>query len=120
MRKKPLMRVLLQPLQEIMQNALLPKQKKRKLYIEKVDTQIDPLPSEYRHIRSSVRKVRDDFYKTVANFFGEGLSLKEVSTAVIEVGNGMFGRKWKNPEDSEESFDIHTLPNIRNIRIALQ
>ena len=46
--------------------------------------------------------------------------MKEVSTAVIEVGNGMFGRKWKNPEGSEESFDIHTLPNIRNIRIALQ
>ena len=52
--------------------------------------------------------------------FGGGLSLKEVSTAVIEVGNGMFGRKWKNPEGSEESFDIDTLPNIRNIRIALQ
>eukprot|EP00731_Ephydatia_muelleri_P017622 Em0010g720a len=32
----------------------------------------------------------------------------------------MLGRKWKNPEDSEESFDIDTLPNIRNIRIALQ
>eukprot|EP00731_Ephydatia_muelleri_P029072 Em0020g716a len=45
---------------------------------------------------------------------------EEVSTAVIEVGNGMFGRKWKNPEGSEESFDIDTLPNIRNIRIALQ
>ena len=29
------------------------KAKKRKLYIEKVDTQIDPLPSEHRHIRSS-------------------------------------------------------------------
>ena len=39
---------------------------------------------------------------------------------MIEVGNGMLGRKWKNPEDSEESFDIDTLPNIRNIRIALQ
>ena len=52
--------------------------------------------------------------------FGGALSLKEVSTAVIEVGNGMFGRKWKNPEDSEGSFNIDTLPNIRNIRIALQ
>ena len=42
--------------------------------------------------------------------------MKEVSTAVIEVGNGMFGRKWKRPEDSEESFDIDTSLNIRNIR----
>ena len=44
--------------------------KKRKLYIEKVETQIDPLPSENGHIRSSERKVRDDLYKTVANLFG--------------------------------------------------
>ena len=70
--------------------------------------------------RSSERKVRDDLCKTAANLFEGGLSLKEVSTAVIEVGNGMFGRKWKNPEDSEESFDTDTLPNTRNIRIALQ
>ena len=74
------MRVLLQPLQEIKIKPTTSKaKKKRKLYIEKVDTQIDPLPSEYRHVRSSERKVQDDFYKTVANMFGEGLSLKEVS-----------------------------------------
>ena len=41
-------------------------------------------------IRSSERKVREDFYKSVANLCGGGLSLKEVSTAVIEVENGVL------------------------------
>ena len=35
-------------------------------------------------------------------------------------GEWDVGRMWKNPEDSEESYDDDTLPTIRNIRIAVQ
>ena len=58
----------------------------------------DSLPKRYQHIRVSERKIKDEFYKTVANLAGAGLSLSESSNAVIMVGNGMFDRKWKSQE----------------------
>ena len=78
------------------------------------------MPEELCHIRVSERKVRDEFYKTVANLSGKGLSINEACSAVIEVGNTMFGRRWKHPGDFEEIFDVDTLPTNRNVRTALQ
>ncbi len=97
------------------------KGKKRKLFkdVDEGDTD-DLLPQEFQHIRVSERKVRDEFYKAVANLSGKGLSISESSSAVIEVGNTMFGRRWRNPGECGEFFYIDTVPTNRNIRTALQ
>ena len=79
----------------------------------------DPLPKEYRNIRISERKVREEVYETVANLSGNGMSLDEACNAIIDVGNGLFGRKWKKSDMEENNFDADTLPAKRNIRTAL-
>ena len=35
---------------------------------------------------------------------GEGLSLDESAEAVVEIGNVMFGRKWKVPQREMKKF----------------
>ena len=52
--------------------SAVPKGKKIKLFKES-DQQDDPLPKEYQHIRIPERKVKEEFYKTVANLSGIGL-----------------------------------------------
>ena len=68
--------------------------KRRFIDLVEVDTK-DTMPEKIRHIRSSERKVRNEFYLTVANLMGIGLSNNEASSAIVEVGNTMFDRKWK-------------------------
>ena len=77
----------------------------------------DPLPKRFRHTRDSERKLKDDFYKTIANLSGAGLSVKESSSAVVLVGNGMFGRSWKKEEDIEIIY-LDTTPSKRSIVAA--
>ena len=85
-----------------------PSKKKKKLFKditeEETDTD-DPLPKDLQHLRESERKVRHEYYKTVANLIGRGLSIGEASSAVVEVGNTMFGRNWKECDESEETID---------------
>ena len=83
--------------------------KKRKLFSYE-DSESDILPVQYRHIRESERKVKDKFYETCANLSGEGLSLQECCSAVVMVGNGMFGRKWNHFDENKDKFDKNTLP----------
>ena len=40
--------------------------------------------------------VKEEFYQTIASLIGAGLSTPEAITAVVIIGNGMFGTKWKN------------------------
>ena len=85
--------------------------RKTRLFKNTVDSEDDDMPHKYRHIRKSERMVKDEFYHTCANLCGKGLSLEEASTAVIEVGKGMFGRKnWKKPESTTNLFDVDTAP----------
>ena len=78
------------------------------------------MPDKYHHIRISERKVRPEFYLAVANLIGLGLSNYEASSAIVEVGNKMFDRKWKIFGEYDEIFDMDTAPSSSNIRIALQ
>ena len=96
-----------------------PKRKKRR-FSGVVDVNTDDLmPDKYQHIRISERKVRPEFYLAVANLIGLGLSVYEASSAIVEIGNKMFGRKWKIFGEYEEIFDMDTAPSPRNIRLAL-
>ena len=92
---------------------------RRKLFVNDDSSDTD-IPSNFAHIRDSERKVRDEFYLTVAALSGHGMSLSECCLAVVEVGNGMFGRNWKLSDSDSENFDINTLPEHRNIRSKLQ
>ena len=44
------------------------------------------------------------------------MSLGEACRAVVMVGNGLFGRSWKEHSEDAEVIDIDTLPDCRNIR----
>ena len=37
--------------------------KKKRLYREVIDMDDDPLPEQFRHVRDSERKVKDEFYQ---------------------------------------------------------
>ncbi len=78
------------------------------------------MPEKFRHIRSSERKGRNKFYLTVANLMGIGLSNNEASSAIVEVGNIMFDRKWKKSVEYDETFDIDTAPAHKCITEALR
>lgn len=99
---------------------IVDKSKKKKVFLKKCDVTDDSMPSRYRHVRISERKVRDDVYKALANLTGEGLSLLEAAKAVVEVANSCFDRTWKIPSEDDESYDLDTMPNKRSIREMLQ
>ena len=73
---------------------------KKKTFISKTNEK-DLLPESMRHIRKSERKVRDDVYICLGNLIGEGLSINEASKALVEVGNGLFDRQWRLPDNSD-------------------
>ena len=96
-----------------------PLKMKKKIYKKKDDIG-DTLPSMVRHIRVKERQVRPEFYQTCAALTGLGLSISEASSAVVVVGNKMFGRAWKHTDEDDSTFDCDTVPTGRNIRMALQ
>ena len=56
---------------------------------------------------------------TVSSLVGKGLSITEASIAVVEVGNGMFGRNWKVNSDDHDAISKDTLPTRKNIKEKL-
>ena len=95
------------------------KAKKRRLFVDDLEDVSDSLPPEYCHIRDSERKVKDTLYMTVSSLVGKGLSITEASIAVVEVGNGMFGRNWKVNSDDHDAISKDTLPTRKNIKEKL-
>ena len=90
--------------------------KKRKLFIDNSEVEESSIfPQELAHIRHSEKKIKDEFYLTVATLLGHGLSLREACHAVVDVGNGLFRRKWKHPDRESQSYDLDTLPVISSI-----
>ena len=93
--------------------------KKRRLFVDPDRDEEDCLPENYCHIRDSERKVKDCLYVTISSIVGKGLSVSEATNAIVEVGNGMFGRKWKLHSESSETIDKDTMPEKKNIREKL-
>ena len=98
-------------------NESSPPKKKRSFV--KVDKDNDSLPPQFQHLRESERKVKDAVYYTIANLTGLGMSIPEATKAIVEVGNGLFGRSWKLQSDDTEVFDNNTMPSKGNIRDKL-
>ena len=89
--------------------------KKRKF--KKVANSDDHLPLEYRHVRSSERKVLDKFYLAAGDLIGEGLSPREALLAIEIVANRCFDRKFKQLDDCDKKYyDQNTLPSIKMVR----
>ena len=88
----------------------------KKTFTPKDDNENDCMPEQYKHVRKSERKVKDEVYTALANLSGEGLSLLESVKAVVEVANCCFGRSWKIPVEEDKTFDIDTMPHSKNIR----
>ena len=88
--------------------------KKRRLFTVVCVSEEDQMPPEFQHVRNSERKVKDELYMTCANLSGEGFSLQECINAVVMVANGMVGRKWKKPGDSDEGFDVEIHKNLNS------
>ena len=80
----------------------------------------DPMPLQFRHIRSSERKVNPVYYQTCADLTAIGLSIPESIKAINVVSNKMYGRKFKAAGESQVEFDCDTAPTARNVRTALQ
>ena len=95
--------------------------KRRKLFVDEDDNDDeDQFPSHLAHVRTSERKVKDNFYLTVANLSGHGMSVRECHLAVVEVANGMFQRNWKLADIDSDTFDSDTLPDTRATRIMME
>ena len=70
--------------------------KKKIMFLEIEENNDNDHPEKYRHIRISEKVLKEEFYQTIASLIGVGLSTPEAISAVVIVGNGMFGTKWKN------------------------
>ena len=94
--------------------------KRKRKFVDTIDDENDPLPSEFRHVRTSERKVKDSIYLAITDLIGIGLSVAESQKAVKIVSNRVFKRNFKildvNCQDVLDEFDLDTLPNERSIR----
>ena len=84
------------------------------MFLEVEDDNDSGLPMKYRHVRISERIVKEEFYQTIASLIRAGLSTPEAISAVVIVGNGMFGTKWKNHGEAQV-LDIDTVPHRRQV-----
>ncbi|XP_066926157.1 uncharacterized protein [Clytia hemisphaerica] len=81
----------------------------------------DPLPLEYRHIRSGLQSVRPEYYVLIEKFISVyHMSYEQAEAAVRETANDLFGRnefgKWKSYSRDVE-IDDNTLPMRKNSRV---
>ena len=79
------------------------------------DQEVPVLPPHLAHIRTSEKKVRDEFYLTMSSLVGRGLSFMESMHAVVDVGRGMFNTSWKMLDRDSDTYDVDTLPDIANV-----
>ena len=78
----------------------------------------DSLPAQYRHIRTGIRKVRPEYYETLDKLKSTyHMSQFQAEGAIVEVGNNMFGRKWKFHQKSGE-IDNDMLPDSKCSRLV--
>lgn len=78
----------------------------------------DKLPAEYRHIRRSVKNVRQEFYITIDKLMSVyHCSYSQALAGVIETGNILFDRHWKFNDDSS-CIDLDTVPTNKQLRTA--
>ena len=84
------------------------------------DSSTDSLPVQYRHVRDSERKVKEEVYRAVADLKGKGMSLNEATQAVVTVANRLFDREWKVQEKEKKRSDLRdSMPSFRSVQEAM-
>ena len=75
------------------------------------------LPSNYRHIRTSVKKVRQEYYTAVdRQAFVLHVSKEQAIGLTIIVAKELFGLTWKRFDEDEDNVDLNTVPDRKCIR----
>ena len=81
-----------------------------------VSSESDLMPAEYKHIRLSERKVRPEVYETLDKLKSTWhMSESQAAGAIVEVGNGMFGRNFKMANEAQH-IDNDTMPDPHCVR----
>ena len=89
----------------------MPSSKRLKVSSPPGDYEKDDIPSKYRHLRRSERKVKNEVYETIDELKSVyHMSENQAEAAIICVGNKLFDRKWKF-HDQSEVIDMDTLPH---------
>lgn len=105
-----------------------PKGKKRPLYSPSYRNDNDPLPQQYRHIRQSGRGiVKANVCQAMAELYGHGFSPRDIQIALCVIGNKLFSRNWKLPQEGPKSeeednvsiYDQDDIPTRKAIRNCL-
>ena len=80
---------------------------------------VDDMPDNWRHIRHSRNKVRQDYYRTVDKLISSyHCSYEQAISAVVVVGRMMFGLEWKY-FDEGDVVTVDTVPHkITNRRMG--
>ena len=75
------------------------------------------LPPNYRHIRTSVKSVRPEYYTAIDRCISELHMSKEQSIgSTIIFAKELFNLRWKTSEEDDCVVDLDTVPDKRAIR----
>ena len=78
---------------------------------EKELKSIQDLPEDWQHIRHSIWKVREEYYRTVDELMSKyHMSYEQGVGAVVTVGRLMFGLDWERFEEAEQ-ISLNTVPD---------
>ena len=61
-----------------------------------------------KHVRTSLKNVRNDIYMAMAELDGYNFSYYEMQIALKVIANRCFGCKWKLPDCDSDTFDLDT------------
>ena len=94
------------------------KKRKRRRYVAEAGTENSgELPDCYRHIRSSAKKVRPEYYTAVDRCISElHMSKEQAIGSTLIIAKELFNVKWKRLEDGSTVIDMDTVPDKKNIR----
>ena len=88
----------------------LKKRKRRRMSGESTDNS-GSLLEHYRHIRTSAKSVRPEFYTAVDRCISElHMSNEQATSAITIIAKEMFNLKWKKHNEDDSVVDLDTLP----------
>ena len=94
------------------------KKRKRRSYVAEASTEnSEQHPDCYRHIRSSAKKVRPEYYTAVDRCISElHMSKEQAIGSTMIIAKELFNVRWKRLEDGSTAIDMDTVPDKKNIR----
>ena len=89
------------------------KKRRRSLNSEKTTKSLQDMPEDWQHLRHSIWKVREVYYRTVDELMSKyHMSYEQAVAAVVTVGRLMFGLDWERFEEADQ-ITLNTVPDKR-------